>query len=206
MSLRILRHAAWPVLSVAAITSACSSKSAPPDAFAKTSLQPGMGGLCSFAQQTTLIEVGVPVGMKPDTVPNGGSQAGGQVNVGCTVHPDNGGYDIDLNVELVGQGAMHVYSTGAGAVTASGGTGISADFSKAVGSSGETYSASDCTISYMYMRGTVPDSMPVAPGRIWAHVSCLDAQAMSNVITADGGTVSQTCDAEADFLFENCSE
>jgi hypothetical protein len=205
MILRILRHASWPVLSAAAITSACSSKSAPPDAFVVTSLQPGQGGLCSFAQQTTLIEVGVAVGMKPDTVQNGGSQAGGQVTVDCSVHPDSGGYDIDLSVELVGQGAMHVTSTGSGAVTSSGATGITATFSKSFGSSGQSYSASDCTLTYKYMRNPVPDSTPVAPGRIWAHVSCLDAMAMSSVITMDGGTVPQTCDAEADFLFENCS-
>jgi hypothetical protein len=203
---RILRLAAWPALLVATVTSACSSKSAPADAFVLTSLQPVKGGLCSFAQQTTLIEVGVPVGMKPDTVPNGGSQAGGQVTVSCTVHSDSGGFDIDLNVELVGQGSMHVYSTASGAVTSSGAMGINGDFSKSVGGSGETYSASDCTLTYVYMRAAVPDSSPVASGRIWGHVSCIDAQTNSNVLLPDGGTAPQTCDAEADFLFENCSE
>jgi hypothetical protein len=206
MILRILRHAAWPALSAAAIASGCSSKAAPAEAYVVTSLQPGGAGVCrEFAQQTTLIQVGVATGTQPTTVPDGGSQAGAQVTVSCTVHPDSGGYDIDLSAELVGQGAISVHSTGSGTVTASGGMGLTATFAKSLGGSGHSYTASDCTLTYMYNRGPVPNMMPIASGRIWAHVSCLDAQAMTdNVI--DGGTVPEVCDAEADFLFENCSE
>jgi hypothetical protein len=178
----------------------------PPDAFALTSLQPGTGGLCSFAQQTTGIEVGVQTGTRPNTVPNGGSQAGAQVAVTCTVHPDNNGYDIDLSVVLAGQGDMHVYSTGAGAVTSSGAMGISATFSRAVGGAAQAFSANDCTLTYTYQTKPISNPTPVAPGRIWAHVSCPDAQSMSDVLLPDGGTAPQQCDAEADFLFENCSE
>jgi hypothetical protein len=204
---RILRHAAWPALSAAAITSACSSKPAPADAFAATSLQPGSQPGCSFAQQTSVITVGVATGTEPTTVQNGGSQAGGQVTVSCTVHPDSGGYDIDLHVELVGRGSMHVYSTAAGAVTSNGGMGLSATFTADVQGTGQTYTAmTDCTLTYMYMGGQVPNSTPIAPGRIWAHISCPAAQATSNVLLPDGGTVPQACDGEADFLFENCSE
>jgi hypothetical protein len=177
-----------------------------PDAFAVASLQPGMGGACSFGQQVTLIEAGVATGTHPTTVSNGGSQGGAQVKVACTVHPDNNGYDIDLDVEIAGQGAMHVFSTGAGAVTSSGGTGISAAFSKSVGGAGATFSANDCTLTYTYQMQPISNPMPVAPGRIWGHVSCPDAQSMVDVLLPDGGTVPQTCDAEADFLFENCSE
>jgi hypothetical protein len=101
---------------------------------------------------------------------------------------------------------MHVVSTGSGAVTSSGAMGITATFSESVGGSGQSYSASDCTLTYTYDHNPVPDSSPVAPGRIWAHVSCVDAMAMSSVLLPDGGTVPQTCDAEADFLFENCAE
>jgi hypothetical protein len=177
-----------------------------PDAFAATSIQPGTSGVCSFAQQTAVIDVGVPTGSPPDTVSNGGSQAGAQVNVDCTVHPDNSGYDIDLNVEVVGQGAMHVYSTVAGAVASSGATGISATFSKSVGGSAQSFSATDCTLTYMYQLAPVPNPMPVAPGRIWAHVSCPDAQTMVDVLLPDGGRVPEQCDVEADFLFENCTK
>jgi hypothetical protein len=207
MIFRILRHAAWPALLAAAFAPACSSKAPPADAFALTTLQPGGAGHCSIGSQTTLIEVGVPVGTKPDTVQNGGSQAGGQVSVSCTVHPDSGGFDIDLSVELVGQGAMHVYSTASGAVTTSGAMGISATFSKSVGSAGQSFTASDCSITYTYDHNPInPNITPIDAGRIWGHVSCVDAQANSDVILPDGGTAPQTCDAEADFLFENCSD
>jgi hypothetical protein len=176
------------------------------DAFAVASIQPGTGGLCAFAQQATLLDVGVATSNQPSTVANGGSQAGAKVTVACAVHPHYNGYDIDLNVELVARGALHVFSTGPGAVTSSGGTGISAAFSTTVGGSAQTYSADDCTLTYMYQAAPISNPMPVAPGRIWGHVSCPNAQAMTDVLLPDGGTVPQQCDAEADFLFENCSQ
>jgi hypothetical protein len=175
------------------------------DAFTLATLQPGAGGVCAFAQQTTSMEVGVQTGAKPTTVVNGASQAGALVRVACTVHPDHNGYDIDLDVEIAGQGAMHVFSSAPGAVTSSGATGIGATFSQNVGGASQTYSANNCTLMYTYQTKPVPNPMPVAPGRIWAHVSCPDAEAASGVLV-DGATVPFQCDAEADFLFENCAQ
>jgi hypothetical protein len=74
----------------------------PPDAFAVASLQPGTGGICPFAQQTTAIEVGVQTGTRPSTVSNGASQSGAQVKVACTVHRDNNGYDAVFSRSVLG--------------------------------------------------------------------------------------------------------
>jgi hypothetical protein len=201
MIFRLLRHAAWPALCSAAFASACSSKAAPADAYATATLQPGGAGMCSIGFQSMIFEVGVATGMQPNTIQNGGSQAGGQVSVSCTVHPDNGGYDLALFVELHGQGAMQVNSTSP--VTTSGGQGVIGSFTHAVGGTAQTYSASDCTIAFTYMQEPVPNSTPIAAGRIWGHVSCPDAVGNSSFVV-DGGSQSNVCDAEADFLFENC--
>jgi hypothetical protein len=197
--------ASGPQDGAAAHDGAGDAPAIPPDAFALTTLQPGTGGLCSLGFQTRLMEVGIATGTHPSTVSNGQLQASAPVNVACTVHPDNNGYDIDLDVELAGQGAMHISSTGAGAVTSSGAMGISATFTKIVGSSGQTFFANDCTFTYTYEMEPISTPTRVAPGRIWAHVSCPDAQGMTDFLV-DGGRVPEQCDAEADFLFENCSE
>jgi hypothetical protein len=201
MIFRLLRHAAWPALCSAVLASACSSSPAPPDAFVAASLQPGGAGKCSIGFQTKIFEVGVATGTQPNTVQNGKSQAGGEVSVSCTVHPDNGGYDLDLFVELHNQGAMQLNSTSP--VMSSGGQGIIGSFTRDVGGAGQTYNSNNCTISFQYMMEPVPNSMPIAGGRIWGHVSCPDAMGNSMFLT-DGGSASDVCDAEADFLFENC--
>ena len=64
-----------------------------------------------------------------------------------------------------------------------------------------------CTITYEYDPfGTtggvagdqpVPTSPPIAAGRIWGHIKCPNAVSTS--------TPGVACDAEADFLFEQCS-
>jgi hypothetical protein len=203
MTFRLLRHTAWPALCSAALASACSSKPATADAFVSASLQPGGSGMCSIGFQSTIFEIGVATGTQPNTVKDGGSQAGGQVSVSCTVHPDNGGYDLSLFAELHDQGAMQLNSTSP--VMSSGGQGVVGSFTKTVGtSSGQTFTANDCSISFTYMQEPVPNAAPIAGGRIWAHVSCQDAVGNSSFLLPDGGSTNQVCDAEADFLFENC--
>ena len=68
-----------------------------------------------------------------------------------------------------------------------------------------TYRETDCTISFTYQQEAVPDNPPIAAGRIWGHISCPTAQvAGQTVMLPDGGTQNRQCDAEADFLFEQC--
>lgn len=65
-----------------------------------------------------------------------------------------------------------------------------------------------CTITYVYDPGgsvggvggdkAVPDNPPIAAGRIWGHIKCPNTTTMSMQ-----GAV---CDAEADFIFEQCQQ
>ena len=51
------------------------------------------------------------------------------------------------------------------------------------------------------------DAPPIAAGRIWSHLSCpqmASTSGKSKVI--NGKAVTEACDIEADFLFENCGQ
>jgi hypothetical protein len=89
-----------------------------------------------------------------------------------------------------------------GHVTASsGGSNIVASFTQ----NGESFVESDCTIAFMYEGGTVPVSPPIAGGRIWAHLSCPSmVNSSTQRLLSNGMTVSEICDGEADFLFDDC--
>jgi hypothetical protein len=172
-----------------------------PDAFVSATVAAGAGGACNVSSSASVVTLGAALGggSKPSTVANGGESSGAPVNVACTVVLDNGGFDVSLSAEDLGSngGSVTIQSVGMGSVTLSGGGGtVSADFNgPAVGH----YTESDCTLSYTYDGGPLPASagMPVAPGRIWAHVSCPRAELV--------GQTGVTCDAEADFLFEDCT-
>jgi hypothetical protein len=66
-----------------------------------------------------------------------------------------------------------------------------------------TYSQSACTLAFTYNGTSVPDSPPIAAGRIWGHLSCPVAVGSAG---AGGGAAAPQCDAEADFLFEQCHQ
>jgi hypothetical protein len=94
---------------------------------------------------------------------------------------------------------------GAGAVTTSGGSGITASFYSSVDQG--PFSDTDCTITYTYLGKPVPISPPIAAGRIWGHIECPHALDSGQTTTGpDGGAVERQCPASADFLFEQCNQ
>ena len=134
----------------------------------------------------------------PVRVRNGDSQGGSTVNVRCSV---TGGYDVDLEASLGSTGTLQIV----GHVDATaGGQGLSAAIHYV-----ESYSGSNCTVTFMYGGQAVPVSPPIAPGRIWAHLSCPqmgDPDGVRHVVLMDMTLVPEVCDAEVDFIFENCSQ
>lgn len=203
----VLRAAAWVALgSACAVAVACSSNNQQsPDAFiAATMNSDVVPGLCPFGSTQQWINVGAPTSGKPNTVQNGNQNAGATVQVSCTVSAVGNGFDVLLSVtqEGTGGGTVTISSTtGQGAVTASGGTVTGVFESASLGS----FRDEGCTISYTYQGTAVPDSPPIAAGRIWGHVSCPNAQNATQFGTgADGGNTERACDGEADFLFEQC--
>jgi hypothetical protein len=202
---RVLRFTGWPMLLASCALVACSSKSQPPDSFVDATIQHGSDpGACNIQQNQTALSIGTATGNKPTTVNDGDQQNGAAtVHVTCDVTTSGGGFDIKLVVEQEGLngGSLTITSpTGQGAVTQTGGSGITGVWQ--VDNLG-SYSSKDCTISYTYQGGPVPVSPPVAAGRIWGHLSCPNAT-LGGQTLPDGGA--KFCDAEADFLFENCSQ
>jgi hypothetical protein len=155
---------------------------------------------------TTWLPVGTDTPGKPTTVVDQGSTGSGTATIDCTVHPSGSGFDISLSISVAGNpgGSVTITSPqGAGAVTTSGGTGITASFYNAVDEG--PYSETNCTLSFTYMGQPVPVSPAVATGRIWGHIECPDAEDTGQETTGpDGGIAHPTCAASADFLFEQC--
>jgi hypothetical protein len=204
MIFRILRHAAWPALLAAGISSACSSPPPTADAFVASYIEQGAaGGSCPYASRLAWVNVGTATGLQPTTVADGNSNGGGTVSVSCSVHPNGSGFDVQANVAQTGAGSITIQSNSPVTVSG-GGKGVSGTFgSEQKG----RYSSNDCTIAYTYNNAKVPNMTPVAAGRIWAHLSCPGAQRSDlNVMGPDGGTSPATCDTEADFIFENCAQ
>lgn len=171
----------------------------PPDAYVAATVSAGSSApSCPVgASANPWLAIGTATAGKPTTMIPGDSAGGGSVAIACTVRAAGTGYDVQLSAGIVGGAASSVTITspaGQGAVSTTGGSGITASFSSAIDGGG-TYAASDCTIAFTYQNAPLSVSPAVAAGRIWGHLSCPHATM--------GGPV---CDAEADFLFENCGQ
>jgi hypothetical protein len=216
MRLRILRparHAGWVALVAACtVSSACSSNSTPvPQTYIAATVGQGTNEtVCNFNTTQQWLDIGTYE--QPPSLPkyqgNGSTLEGNAVDVVCTVATSGNGFDIALSATEEGAAGGSVVMTspvGQGAVTQSGGSGITAGFES--GSFGD-YRETDCTISFTYGGETVPNMPPIAAGRIWGHLSCPHAQQAGKTRSnPDGGApVTVTCDAEADFFFEECAE
>jgi hypothetical protein len=186
--------------SSSASSSGSSSGGPSPDAFVQAIVGakpqiPTAG--CSLNLSQELLLLGTPSGGKPTTVQDGESVGGQSVQVTCRVTSVGSGFDISLDATFAGPygGSLSILSGGGlGEVTPSGGLTIAGTFQN--GSVGR-FGDSDCTITFTYDGAPVPDSPPIAPGRIWGHISCPNASDETH-----GGR----CDVEVDFLFENCDQ
>jgi hypothetical protein len=213
MVLRILsfaRHAGWLALAGACVAaSACNNSSPAPNAAFVNALVGGGGNpACNLKVRAPFVGIGTPTGGKPVLVNDGDSQSGSStVHVSCSVTTSGSGFDVSLNATLEGQqgGSLTITSpSGQGAVTESGGTGITGVFQSPIDG---VYRQKDCTIDFSYNGNPVPDSPPIAAGRIWGHIKCPNAVLSGQTTTgADGGPADVACDAEADFLFEQCGQ
>jgi hypothetical protein len=206
--------AGWAaLLGACAVATACSSNTpAAPDAFIAATMGPGTdspNSICNLGSTQQWLDVGVPTtGTNlPKTVKDGDSQNGSPVSVNCSVTTSGGGFDISLNIIMEGTGGGSLTITspaGQGAVTDSGGSGISVQFQSATNGA---FNETDCTLTYTYNGETVPDNPPIAAGRIWGHIECPKAISSGTTVTGpDGGLTARQCDGKADFLFEQCGQ
>ncbi len=150
---------------------------------------------------TVIVDIGEATGVdaKPVTVASGGSEMGGQpVTVDCSITASGSGFNVQLGAEQLGPGggSLSITSPFGQPLDPVNGGAVSVGWTNVLVG---TYSETDCTLTYSYQGGPVPPSAgpPIAPGRIWAHVSCPMA-------TDAEHSPPYVCDGEADFLFENC--
>jgi hypothetical protein len=204
MTLRHLQVVTTTLVACAAFA-ACSGAAPPP---ARAFVQANLGAsrdangnnLCNSANaQRAVLNIGTSTGMNPTRVNDGDQNAGGTVHVQCSV---DGGFDVVLGATLGGsQGGIFQV---AGHVDAkSGGQAISVNLT----AQSSSYAETDCTISFLFAGGAVPDPAPISQGRIWAHTSCpkMANQDGHVVKLMDGTSPGEVCSSEVDFIFENCS-
>jgi hypothetical protein len=204
MSFRSLRRS-WSLAILAPLAATACGSSSPPteDAFVSANVLDSAAGTCNEHSSTSIVQIGQAVAGKPSTVNTGGSEGAGTVTLSCNVSAVNSGFDIQLQAEQAGTGGGVITITsplGQGTVspTATSVSGITGNFNNPqVGH----YLDSNCTLTYTYNGAPVPTMPPVAGGRIWGHLDCPNAVLQGQTGTGGSAIV---CDAQVDFLFENC--
>jgi hypothetical protein len=200
----VLALAVLPALAVA--TAGCGNSGPPPeDTYVNAVLKPSLdamnNNLCNTSSAMTALLIGVQgaTDMDSPTTVQDGSQG---VDITCTVRA---GFTVSLlALSTAGASGGGSISIGGNVASTSTGTNISAQLS---GIAGDGFSEDDCTLAATYENGTIPTMPFIAPGRIWSHLSCPNmASTMGKSKVINGTTVTEACDVEADFLFENCSQ
>jgi hypothetical protein len=207
MTFRDGRQLVFPALVFVAVAAGCSSKPATARAFVNAALRSGTSstGACNFSASQPIVQVGTwdKTAALSDTNPtrvNDGTIQGGSVSLDCSVRPTGSTFSIGLsaqvmNTQVGGGGAMTI--AGSNIDPSTGGSNVQGTF--AFG--GVQYTDSNCTISYTFNGGQISlanNAPKIAPGRIWAHIDCPNASAQG----PSGQNL--VCDANADFVFENC--
>jgi hypothetical protein len=149
---------------------------------------------CNFSSSTDWLVIGSfppPTNPGQQNTPIPTADGNDQVHVACTVSGGGGSFSVNLNASLdtVNTGGSLVIT--GNNISAQGGQGLTATFNS---QSGGGYRATGCTLTPPNP-GVPNGGAFIAPGRVWAHISCPMAT------RPDTGS---TCDAEADFLFQNC--
>jgi hypothetical protein len=213
MTFRYVRRTIGPAIFACAVAHSifgCSgNKPAKARAYVNAVYAAGVNpvSLCGTAVDMPVVSVGslvtIPMpGQLPVTPTADGdfSPGAGTAHVACSVSGGGSSFQITLSAAVDGMGSFSAYGM---VDSMSGGTGIIGNFTAA---GNGTFRSSNCTISYSYNNMPVPvNGPPVSSGRIFAHIDCPDAVNMGQSgLGADGGIASKTCEARADFLFENC--
>jgi hypothetical protein len=207
MTLLKIAPAAALALGVGLVASACSSKPEPPQAFVMLvmSASHDMPGMCvGYPSDTTIMQVGepgnpnaLPMATQPTRVSTGTQS----VQIVCSVHPTGSTYDVNLQIAQgdVGMGSSSLTVVATNVDPTNGAMNVSGTVSN---SRAGDYTSPACAISFTTPgAGAQPAGSPVEPGRIWAHLSC--ANTTNSAIETGNGP--STCDAEVDFIFENCN-
>lgn len=197
--------AAALALGVGLVASACSSTPEPPRAFVMLvmSASRAMPGMCvGYPSDTTIMQIGTPgdPNVSPAIQPTRISTGAESVQIVCSVHQTGSTYDVSVQIAQgdVGMGSSSLTVSATGVDPTNGATNVNGTVSN---SRAGSYNSAACTITYSTPgTGVMVDGPSIQPGRIWAHLSC-DETTNPAIQTGSGPS---TCDAEVDFIFENC--
>jgi hypothetical protein len=187
------RYTRWLALAACAGVSACSSPAPMADAYVNANV--GGGSTCNLGSAVPFAQLGMDTGSTyPTTLTSGNAGS----NVQCTVSPSGDGFSLSLSATSY-TGTLVVTGTASNASPGqSGGSMLTGTFESTMNGA---YAGTNCTLTYTFRSGAndaVPANPPIAPGQIFGHIDCPAAQL--------NGDPTTTCDAEADFLFQNCSK
>jgi hypothetical protein len=119
-------------------------------------------------------------------VDSGSSEQQGTASLTCSVKASGGGFQVAGLLTLTGATGGSFSVTGLFNPS-----GDQSNISVSLTRQGSTYKQNDCVATY-------PDpNQTVAAGRVWATVSCPNA---------DNASAQRTCEALATFRFENCDQ
>ena len=193
----------------AAATLACSNPPPSPaqvylDAVVGPSNDPMHLAECNVGSSTHWLLIGMDTGSGiPKTTEDGSNN----VNVSCTVSQTGmDQYNISLTAHLPGSagGTFTVASDPMSPVTSMGGTNLTVDQDTGEQGYGQLH-GQGCTLDYMGARAS--GGQNIAPGRLWAHVSCpVATDSGTTKQLMDGGTANETCTTSATFLFQDCGQ
>jgi hypothetical protein len=161
-------------------------------------------GQCTSYASDTTVDVGQPGTSSSQPVLVTSGTVVPSVQIGCSVHPQGSSYAVNLQLSqgtmLSGTGRMSLTVMGLVDPTAGATMDVLGEVST---NNGDEFNSSTCSVNFNTPgAGASPSGPPIAPGRIWAHLSCPAAQNAAMVV----GTGPETCDVEADFIFENCGQ
>jgi hypothetical protein len=129
------------------------------------------------------------------TAANGSTFNNIPVTVSCDVSQSGGTYSVTANVQYGNEGSLTLTGTIASASglpsTWPAQTNVQASFNDHLGLIEDLSQNSGCTITF-----SQNENMGIAPSRIWGYLDC------PKVTSEDG----KACDANAEFLFENCQQ
>ncbi|MDP9037637.1 MAG: hypothetical protein M3O50_22800 [Myxococcota bacterium] len=204
MTFRVRAALAPAFLAVSVLTACSSSSPRSAAAYVKATLSAGPSSsaqLCMFQGQE-VVTLGTETSPTPTRSVDGDIASTGKASITCAVAAKGDGFDINLFASVAGMGTLGVN----GHVTSKGGETVTAAFQ----TTGGSFKSDACTFTYTYSGAPVPTSNgpAIAAGRVWGHVSCPTAMQNSGqmVVLPDGTSVTRQCDAEADVLFEVCSQ
>ncbi len=183
----------WIAAVSAVSTSGCSDDDPKPArVIFESTISPGSNPPAECPESGVWFSIGTfgaPPAVPAKPIEDGAPEQQGTAAVTCQVSPAGDGFTVRATAKLTGATGGSFTLNGSNVKEQGEQTNISAIFSK-VGRTG-AYNASNCVVKYETA------SQGIAAGRVWGNLTCAQAVASQE---------QRTCQAVAQFRFENCAQ